>query len=466
MNIKTLWNHKLIKSATWYTLTDFFLKGTTIITVPIFTRLLTTEDYGRVSFFSAWAGIFSILISLGLSQSIGRGKIDFEDHYNQFASSLVFLSLLLLSCSVMMAILFTDIFLNLTGLSEVLFFIMLVQAYFSFIKTFTIAKLRYEYKYKLVSVITVIATIIGILLSIVFILNFFEHERYLGKILGGVIPTAIFGSAAVTILLVKGKTYINTSYWKYALGLSLPLMIHNFGSILNSSFDRIIISRYLGDSATGIYSFAYSVGMIPLIFLSSTNSAWNPWFFEKMRDGKHEDIRRSSKIYRDVFTIAYAGLLLISPELVKLLAEQSYWEGMYLLPWIFMAVYFQFMYKYEVRVEIYYKKTSLISAGTLFSAGINVGLNILLVPIYGYPAAAVTTAISYFLLFIFHYILTTKVIKFNLHGLWFHMQSLIYVGLTTSFYLIARSSILMRISGIIILLVLLYFVANRADKSA
>jgi O-antigen/teichoic acid export membrane protein len=61
-----------------------------------------------------------------------------------------------------------------------------------------------------------------------------------------------------------------------------------------------------------------------------------------------------------------------------------------------------------MKTEFFYRKTGLISLGTLLSAIINITLNIIFVPKFGYIAAAITTTISYLFLFIFHYLITSN----------------------------------------------------------
>ena len=85
-------NNLAIKSGSAYIFSNILINATSIITAPIFSRLLTTSDYGIVSNFMAWQSIGLVLIGLGLSYSIGSAKIDFPDDFNQFLASIQTLS--------------------------------------------------------------------------------------------------------------------------------------------------------------------------------------------------------------------------------------------------------------------------------------------------------------------------------------------------------------------------------------
>ena len=81
-------NKEAIKSGSGYMLANILIRSTAIITAPIFTRILTTSDYGIASNFVAWLHVFSIFTGLGLAYSIGVAKIDFPSELNKFLASI------------------------------------------------------------------------------------------------------------------------------------------------------------------------------------------------------------------------------------------------------------------------------------------------------------------------------------------------------------------------------------------
>jgi O-antigen/teichoic acid export membrane protein len=74
---------------------------------------------------------------------------------------------------------------------------------------------------------------------------------------------------------------------------------------------------------------------------------------------------------------------------------------------------FFFYYTMYVNYAFYEKKTYLISIFTIIAGGINIGLNYLWIPQYGYSAAAWTTLVSYLILFLLHYLNVRFIIKFS-----------------------------------------------------
>lgn len=122
----------------------------------------------------------------------------------------------------------------------------------------------------------------------------------------------------------------------------------------------------------------------------------------RTNDGYRELINVLAMDYVHLMTYAMVALILVGPEILKIFADQRYWEGMSIIPPIALANYMIFMYTMYVYIEHYYKKTVYITKNTLIAAGLNVILNFILIPKYGYVAAAYTTLASYFVAFILH----------------------------------------------------------------
>jgi len=463
--IKKLTLHKVIKSAGWYTLTEFFIKGITFLTIPIFTRILTPTDYGLASVYLSWVSILSIIIGLNLNTSITRARYDFKDDYDTFVSSIMFLSLLIFGGYLLLFVVFQSLISRLSGFESIIIFLMLVHAYFSFVKNSIITKFRVLYQYKKISIISIIISLLGVILSIILILFVFNNQPYIGKILGNASLIILFGIVFLIYLIKKGyssKKIINKSYWKYAILLSLPLMVHALSSIVNAQFDRIVINYYIDSETTGLYSFAYNIGMIISVLTMSLDQAWSPWVYETMDKGEYIKVKDKGKIYRTIYTALFGGLLLISPEIIRIMAAESYWPALEITPFIFLGYYFGYMYTLEVKTEFYFKRTGLISVASIFAAIINIILNLIFVPRYGYVAAAATTTISFFFLFIFHYLITSKVIKVKVYGIKFHIMSMIMAFLITGYYVLFTEMIFMRMLGAILLgiYLLIYLTKN------
>lgn len=155
-------------------------------------------------------------------------------------------------------------------------------------------------------------------------------------------------------------------------------------------------------SQSGIYSLSYSLGMITYAITLSIDGIWIPWFTNKMKEKSYDEINYITKDYIKLITYIMCGLIIVSPEILKILASKSYWEGIKLMPIIIVANFLFFAYNIYSNLEHYYKKSNQITALTILAAVLNLVLNYIFIPKFGYVAAAFTTAISYFVIFILH----------------------------------------------------------------
>ena len=77
-----------IKASFWFLICSFIQRGISLITTPIFTRLLSTVEYGQYNVFNSWMGIINIIVTLNLYAGVyQRGLVIFEKQRNVFSSS-------------------------------------------------------------------------------------------------------------------------------------------------------------------------------------------------------------------------------------------------------------------------------------------------------------------------------------------------------------------------------------------
>ena len=439
------------KAGIGYMFGNILVNGIAFLTMPIFTRMLSTADYGTIGIYSTYVNIFLVIVGLNLNAAIVRAYIDFKDDFKQFLSANLFLSLVSFCAIFIIVFLFRESITRVSDLSYLLWVMILLQSFSTFVINYNSSRCIVLYKYKQQITISIINTVVGIALSILFI-YFMKSDKYIGKIVGTAVPMVFIAIVLLAILLVKGKSLINKKYWKYALFLSLPLVPHLLAHLILAQSDRLLIDHYIGKSATGIYNFAYNVGLIVQILILSINNAWVPWFFKKMQAKDHSSILSNSKTLSVIIIFLSLGLMLISPELVRLLGPEEYREGTVLIPIIIVSYIFQFMYTLLVNVQFYEKKNYYVPIGTTIAAGLNIVLNIIFIPRYGYQAAAVTTLVSYIVLFILHYIVNTAIIKNKVFKMKFFIKYIVVSLAAMGIFYLVMDIILIRYAIIILII--------------
>lgn len=400
-----------LKSGLWYTVSNIAIKAIGIFTAPIFTRLLTTADYGKESNFVSWQSILAVFWGLSLDYSIGRAKIDFEKAFDEYLSSIMALSLVSSFTLSLLLLIGMDYFASMLKIDGSLIICLLAVLTFSPAINLYQNKLRFKYQYKNNVLIALSNSISVVVLSLSLVIFCTEPTtKYIGKIIGGAVPTIIIG-VICCCLVFKSQKRVTIKYWKYALRYSIPMIPHGLGMILLSVIDRIMIVHFDTDSGAGLYSFAYSLVTVLLFLMSSLMSAWQPWLNDRLKNGETGVIKQSTRELNVLAFLLYFSVILLAPEAIRILGSRSFWPAMYVVPPTALGTYFIFFYSYFFNLELYYKKTIYIPVGTILTAAANILLNLYFIPRYGYVAAAYTTAVSYFLLMLYHWIVYRFVIK-------------------------------------------------------
>ena len=407
---------KVVKSSIWYTVANVSIRAVAIITTPIYTGMLTTADYGKANTYNSWIDVFNVFACLCVVYSIGRAKLDFRDRFDEYMSSLQSLSSSFGFILLILAFVFRE---SLSGWIH--YEVPLAVGLFAYLCVspsveYMMQKCRYEYRYKENILISVITCIGQVALSIILML-LFNDRRYIGKILGVLLPTAIMGIIFYIRFIVKGKVFYNREYWTYALKIGLPMIPHALALILLGQMDRIMIKGICGDGDAGLYIFGYSFATLLMIFTNAIGQAYLPWFNETLFDGKRERIRQIQKKLVLLGCFLSLAFIAVAPEALMILSvsNNSYWIAKYVVPPIVLGTLAQYFYTNYVNVEIFCKKTSIIAVGSCIAALINYLLNYAFIPGFGYIAAAYTTLASYLVLMVMHFVMVRFVLKENVY---------------------------------------------------
>lgn len=399
-----------VKASLWFLICSFLQKGISMITTPIFTRLLNTAEYGQFNVFNSWYGIVAIIVGLSLTSGVHtQGLIKYDEERKIFSSSLLGLTTVLTVLWIAIYLIAKDFWNEVLNLTTIQVLAMLVMVWTTAVFNFWANEQRVTYSYKVLVIVTLFVSFAKPLVGI-FLVTHYE-DKVTARILGIVFVELVFYSWMYIYQMHKGKKFFSAKFWKYALIFNLPLVPHYLSQTVLISADRIMIQNMVGDSEAGIYSLAYSISLIMTLFNTALGQTLNPWIYQKIKDKKSKDIAPIA--YSTLILIAVVNILFIflAPEVVAIFAPSSYHEAVFAIPPIAMSVYFLYCYDLFAKFAFYYEKTTQIMIATMAGAILNIGLNYIGIKLYGYIAAAYTTLICYMAYSFFHYFLMIRVCK-------------------------------------------------------
>ena len=399
-----------VRASFWFLICTILQRSVSIVTTPIFTRLLSTTEYGTYSIFLSWMGILTCFITLYIFSDIyPQAIVKYEEKRAQYSSSMQALTLtmvILWLCFYFLTRQFWNGVFSLTTPQMVaMFLIMWGNAVFGF----WAAEQRTDYKYRKLVIVTLFESVFQPILCIVLI--HFVSDKVTGLVWGIAIATVTCYSYLFAEQILSGRVFFSWRVWSYALKLAIPLIPHYISSILLNSSDRIMIQKLVGESQAGVYNLAYTISICGVLINQAFLQTIYPWLLKKIKAKDFKSMKLIS--YFSLTAIAGANLLLIllAPNLIKLFAPPSYYDAVWVMPPIMLSVYFMFMYNLFSVFEFYYEKTSYISIATGVCASLNVFLNYIFIQLYGYYAAGYTTLFCYILFATMHYIFMCKTCK-------------------------------------------------------
>ena len=409
--------NKVINAGIGYTVGNYLLKGLSFLTIPIFARLLTTEDYGIVNTFGAYESIMFVVIGLAIHTSFKNarhkyglaqeGAVPGADYrtYVSNAFLLIWISGLTWLC---LALVFRGPLSRIMKLDVPFVPLLILYSTCNAIVVAYNADVSIQYEYKKYLKIAGINSVCNILLSLFLILSVWPQSRYIGRIVGTVVPIAAIGGYLSLTQFKRHRPANFRPMMRWGVQYSLPIVPHGISQIILSSFDRIMIANMVSNAATGLYSFAYNILTIIQVTATSVDAVWSPWFYERRKENDFRSIRSVSSVYV-LFLFAFSSIvMLLSPELVRILGGAKYTESVACVIPVVCGGFFTFLYNIPATVEYYHEKTGYIAAATTCAAAVNIIANYIFIRKYGYIAAAYTTLATYLLYFLFHYSLARK----------------------------------------------------------
>lgn len=421
-------NKNALKSAVWYTIASILSRCTAFFTIPIFTRLLSKNEFGQFNNYNSWVQILAIIITLDVHATLISAKYDYEKDFDKYILTAFSLSSISTFIWAIILNIFGDFFSTFFSLD--IYYINCMIVYLIFYSAFSLfqTRARVLFKYKWNVLLSVSNAFFTALCAVVLVLTM--KDRLKGRILGAIIPTIVIGFGNVIYFVKKGKK-IDPSYWKYILKVGLPYIPHALSLVLLASIDRIMITKMCGNEQTALYSLAYNCGLLIMLFVSSLNDAYAPWLGDMLNKNKFEDIRRFSKRYIIVFLVLAIGVMLIIPEVLLVLGGKAYLEAKFVLAPVALSCIYQFFYTMFVNVEQIKKKTGYMALASISAAVINYILNLIFLPRFGYISAAYTTVVGYIWLLGIHMIIVYKIGYGKAYDYKFIIMSTIFALLIT-----------------------------------
>jgi len=370
-----------------------------LIMLPIVTRLVPdTSIYGINDVLHVVASFASTFALLGMYDAMFRLYFDKEDplYRNTVCSSafgvvlrsgiIAAIALIVLSKPLSIAFFGTDdyyLWLILIG----------IQVFISAVGSIVKAPTRIQNKRKVFVTVSILNPIMSYAVSIPLII-------FIDPLFG-----LIFGAFATSVADLIIFWVLNKNWFRGRMNKKLAVDLLKFGLPLVpnllvfwvfNSFDRIMISSILGPSYNGIYAVGARVAQISQFIYIAFAGGWQYFAFSTMRDKDYKEMM--SKVWRILAAISFISWSVIYPfnELIfNLLFKGDYVNGSQVFPYLFLSPLLLMLYQIIGTQFQVIKKTHLSPICLSIGAGVNIILNLFLIPEFGIEGAALATLLGY-----------------------------------------------------------------------
>lgn len=417
---------KIFKGASIYSIGEVLVKASGFFLIPVYTRFLTPVDFGIVGYLQVYLQILTVIVAFGFhgaqtryfyentadKQAVGRFA---------FTINLIPIGFALI---VVLPLTILGFFYNWTiGFENIPFSPFMILTLWTVVLQVlannAVSWFRARQKFVAASVLqaTRFLSITGF--TLLLILGF--DLGALGRVAGMFVGLFIF-------IVVSFSSYARHFVWRpskdallYAAAFGSPIVIHLLAGTVHNAIDRIILEGFVSLEELGIYTLAFTIGNTLNMFIMAFNQAYQPIYFQLMssqQKDKELQVISVFKVWLLLITVIASFGIIFGAPFLRVFAGPRFVATIGVFPWIILAVFMGGFYFFFSTPIFYYKKTKYLPLITGLSAVINIGLNLLFIPLWGIIGAAFATVVSHVVQSIMALIIGNRLYRIRWPSFW------------------------------------------------
>lgn len=365
-----------------------------IASIFIFSHMMTVAEFGVVSLFTSFIWLFAITLSFNLHTALGRYAYLPDGDLPAFLGTLqIFLGVAFVS-GTLLVLLARERFGEWTGLPTATLPLLLAVAAGQLAESLLTQWAIYRRESALL-LRAVAGKALATLLLAISLLLATSSERYLAVAGADALLSIVMAVYAAWIFRKSTRWTIRWSLLNYAIRYSVPLIPYTLSITLLAQLDRMMIDRFYGKEATGLYSLAFNIGMLFALVMTAALNALNPRFFANMEARRHDRVIADG---RGAFAIAFSlalAVVLAGPAVAGLLLPAQYEEALPLIPAISIGGLFLVSFQIWGRLLHFAHRTGLLSTIAVTCVLVKIAANLVVLPRWGWQAAALSSISAY-----------------------------------------------------------------------
>ena len=445
----------LSKNTLLFTINSFGSKLITFLLVPLYTNVLSTNDYGTADLMTSTAQLLIPLLTLNIQDAVLRFSLDKTKNPKKIISVCCTINSISM-CLLGITLFLLSYFGILSFGKEYIIFL-----FFSF----AFGGIQNSLQMYMKAIDNVKVLVYSGLASTLFscVSNLLLLLVFKVGILGYLISNLIGHFVAIFIMFFFGKIYrdvrftTDTKLIKEMFVYSAPLAINSVAWWINTASDKYIITFFCGAAINGIYSVAYKIPTILSTFQTIFYNAWSVSAITEFdKDDKDGFIGNIYSLYMCVSTIGCSLILIFNKFLASMLYAKDFYDAWRSVPFLLLGVAFNGIALFEGCLFTAVKKTKEVSRTTIVGAIVNTIANFILIPLFASSGAAFATMIGYLTVWIVRTISLQKIVHMRVNWM---KQVVCIIVLVVQVFLALKTNIItieFQISCLMVLVILQY----------
>ncbi len=384
-----------VKATVVFGVASFATSGINYIMTPVFTRLLSTAEYGVINIYNSWHSIIQVIAAMTLIYPgvLHVGLYEHSDNRWRYLSTMMGIITTVSGAMLALYLLFAREIDKFISLPPSLMLLNMITCMILPATTLWTTKQRYEYKYRITFFVVVGAAAAAQLVSVLAVLAARGRGVNLAvvRLWSAGLTNLTVGLVLYCFIFFKGRTFFDRALWQETFRVTIPLIPHYLSSVVLTGTDKIMIGKMVGESEAGVYGLAAVLSSIGVLFWRALAVTFNPFINARLGQRAFKEIGRAVKpLWVTVGGACVMGAL-AAPEIIIVMAKREYLAGINAVPPIVAGIYVHALYDAFSAVSFFHKESVRIMRASVTAAVSNIVLNYICIRQFGYIAAGYTT---------------------------------------------------------------------------
>lgn len=399
---------RLGKNIIFQTIGKFSSKLLVFFLVPLYTSMMTTEEYGIADYINVTVTLLYPILTIVIAEAEARFALDKNENISHIFTFSNFVGL----AGVFAAVLLSPLLRLIPIINDWYMFFLVALTCYIFYEIFVHFSIGLD-RFSTVAAAGIINTLSNISSVIIFLLFFNAGVK-------GYILSSIIGNLTASLFIFfKERLYryyinifkVEKDLIKRMVFYSVPMIPNSISWWINNSVDKYMMEFYNGVSAMALLSVAYKIPSILVTVVGIFVSAWHVSSVEHFGTDENKIFfQKIYKLFNLVITVFMAACVSFTKEISAFLFKTDFYNAWIIVPILLFAYVFQSEATFLGSVFTANKNTGILFISTLVGSVVNISVNIIMIPRYSGFGAAVATLFGYMVICIIRYVFALKII--------------------------------------------------------